>query len=332
MGADKKTRERKNVLWAECQDACSKFSKMMFVNTDNVTSKQICVMRRAMRAINATMVCGKNTMMKKAIMQLNTQPSLRNSPYTGEESEDAAWTHQPHLDLVCEQLRGNTSIIFSNDDLVDILAILNSQVREAPAKVGSIAPSSVTVPAGGTGLDPRQTGFFGNLGIATKIVKAQIEILNDFDIIQEGDKVSPGQAALLDKLKIRPFEYKMTVKTILQDGQIFNPKVLSITSESILETFSKGVANATAVSLGSGYVVRSAVPHLIMRAFKNLAAVTFSSDYSFPQAEALKAAAAAGPATASAGAGAAAAKEEVVEEEEEDMEMGDFFGGGDDDY
>jgi len=191
----------------------------------------------------------------------------------------------------------------------------------------------VTVPAGGTGLDPRQTGFFGNLGIATKIVKAQIEILNDFDIIQEGDKVSPGQAALLDKLKIRPFEYKMTVKTILQDGQIFSPKVLSISSADILEKFSAGIANATAVSLGSGYVVRSAVPHLIMRAFKNLAAVTFSSDYSFPQAEALKAAAAAGPATASAGGAAAAdKKEEVVEEEEEDMEMGDFFGGDDDGY
>lgn len=104
MGADKKTRERKNVLWSECQDACSKFSKMMFVNTDNVTSKQICVMRRAMRDINATMVCGKNTMMKKAINQLNTKPSERNAPYTGEESEDAAWTHQPHLDLVCSQL------------------------------------------------------------------------------------------------------------------------------------------------------------------------------------------------------------------------------------
>lgn len=189
----------------------------------------------------------------------------------------------------------------------------------------------MTVPAGATGLDPRQTGFFGNLGIATKIVKAQIEILNDFDIIQEGDKVSPGQAALLDKLKIRPFEYKMTVKNILQDGQIFNPKVLSITPEAILEKFAAGVANATAVSLGSGYVVRSAVPHLIMRAFKNLAAVTFSSDYSFPQAEALKAAAAAGPATASAGGPAAEKKEEVVEEEEEEMEMGDFF-GGDDDY
>jgi ribosomal protein L12E/L44/L45/RPP1/RPP2 len=71
-----------------------------------------------------------------------------------------------------------------------------------------------------------------------------------------------------------------------------------------------------------------------MRAFKNLAAVSFGSDYSFPQAEALKAAAAAGPAAgagpAAAGGGAAAA---VVEEEpEEEVEMGMDLFGGDDDY
>lgn len=126
----------------------------------------------------------------------------------------------------------------------------------------------------------------------------------------------------------------MTVKMILQDKQLFNPAVLSITPESILAKFQAGVANVTAVSLGSGYVVQSAVPHLIMRAFKNLAAVSFSSDYSFPQAEALKAAAAAGPATsggAAAAGGAAAKKEEVVEEEEE-VEMGMDLFGGDDDY
>jgi len=126
----------------------------------------------------------------------------------------------------------------------------------------------------------------------------------------------------------------MTVKMILQDKQLFNPAVLSITTESILAKFQAGVANVTAVSLGSGYVVQSAVPHLIMRAFKNLAAVSFSSDYSFPQAEALKAAAAAGPAAsggAPAAGGAAAKKEEVVEEEEE-VEMGMDLFGGDDDY
>jgi 3-oxoacyl-ACP reductase-like protein len=71
-----------------------------------------------------------------------------------------------------------------------------------------------------------------------------------------------------------------------------------------------------------------------MRAFKNLAAVSFGSDYSFPQAEALKAAAAAGPAAgagpAAAAGGAAAA---VVEDEpEEEVEMGMDLFGGDDDY
>merc|ERR1711990_1411333 len=210
MGAEKKTKARKDQLWDECQEACSSYSKAMFVNTDNVTSKQICIMRRAMRAIGAKLVCGKNTMMKKAISQLNTAPTKRDEPYTQETDGD--WVRQDHLDKVISQLRGNTSIIFSNGELGDILDILNSQIREAPAKIGSIAPKKVTVPAGATGLDPRQTGFFGNLGIATKIVKAQIEILNDNKVISEGEKITPGQASLLDKLKICPFEYKMEIK------------------------------------------------------------------------------------------------------------------------
>lgn len=84
-------------------------------------------------------------------------------------------------------------------------------------------------------------------------------------------------------------------------------------------------------------MIPSAAPHLIINAFKNLAAVSIAADYSFPALDALKAAAAAGPAP---GAGAAAAKAdagdakkeaEKEEEEEEDIDMGDMF-GGDDDY
>ena len=71
------------------------------------------------------------------------------------------------------------------------------------------------------------------------------------------------------------------------------------------------------------------------RCSRRPAAVSFGSAYSFPQAEALKAAAASGPAVsaggAAAGGGAAAAKEEEPEEEEE-VEMGMDLFGGDDDY
>jgi len=334
MGANKKTKARKGELWGQLQEACATYEKALFVNTDNVTSKQICLMRKAMRAIDALMICGKNTMMKAAINALNKEPEEGDEDY---EARKASWEAKPHLDKIISQLRGNTSIIFTNGDLLDVQAILDSQVREAPAKIGSLAPKDVIIKAGPTGLDPKETAFFQKLSIATKIMKAKIEIINDVKIIAEGEKITPSQSGLLDKLKMRPFEYKMTIKKVMMDDNLFDPAVLNIKSEDVLATFSKGVANITALSLGSGYVTAAAAPHLVMHAFKNLAAVSFASDFSFAQAEALKNAAAAGPATAAPTAAAAkedtpAAAEAEEEEEEEDALSGGMGGLFGDDY
>jgi 60s Acidic ribosomal protein len=89
------------------------------------------------------------------------------------------------------------------------------------------------------------------------------------------------------------------------------------------------------ISLASGYVTKPAVPHIIVNAFKNLASVTFDSDYSFKQADRMKEAAKnavhVAP-TAGASTTAAPAKVEKVEEkkeEEADVDMGGLFG---DDY
>lgn len=235
----------------------------------------------------------------------------------------------PSLNKIVAQLNLNTGMIFTNGDLSEVKTILDSQVREAPARIGSIAPADVTVPAGPTGLDPKQTSFFQALNIQTKIVKSQVEIVNPVKVISAEEKVTAGQAALLDKLKIRPFEYKMHIKCFLEKGTIYDAKVLSIKPEDIISKFVAGAQNVTALSLGSGYIVSSAAPHLVLNAFKNLAAASFASGYSFPQAEKLKAAAASAPASGApaGGAPAAAKKEEVVEEEEEDVDMGDLFGG-----
>jgi len=329
MGASKKTKARKCVLWDEIQDACRKYNKALFVNTDNVTSKQISTMRKSFRAQKAVLICGKNTMMRKAITALLTPPEEGDEDYA---EKKANFVDRPHLEKVKGELRGNISIIFTNGELLDVADILDSQVREAPAKAGALAPKDVTIKAGPTGLDPRQTGFFGQLGIGTKIVKAQIEILNDVKVINEGDKITPGQASLLDKLKIRPFEYKMNIKKLMMDGNIFDAAVLRITPSVVIEKFQKAAGNITALSLGSGYVTPAAAPHLIMHAFKNLAAISFATDFSFPEAAALKSAASAAPAQAAAGGGAAAAKAvEKEESEEEELSVGmDLFGGGDD--
>lgn len=73
--------------------------------------------------------------------------------------------------------------------------------------------------------------------IQTKITKAQVEIINPVVVIKTDDKITAGQAALLDKLKIRPFEYKMQIKSFLDGGKKYPAKVLDIKHETIIEAF-----------------------------------------------------------------------------------------------
>jgi len=107
------------------------------------------------------MIMGKNTLIKAALTDANTKAE-------GEESEK--------LEKIINQLKGNTNLIFTNGDLTDVKACLDSEVRESPAKTGMLAPKDVSVPVGPTGLDPKNTQFFQNLQIQTKIVKGQIDI------------------------------------------------------------------------------------------------------------------------------------------------------------
>jgi large subunit ribosomal protein LP0 len=209
--------------------------------------------------------------------------------------------------------------------------IIDAEKREAPAKVGSVAPDEVWIRAGPTGLDPKQTSFFQQLNIQTKIVKTQIEIVADKKIISAGMKIEQSHAALLDKLKIRPFSYKMHVKRVYDDGSVFNPEVLDITSDDIRTRFAKSIANMAAISIASGFLVKPAIPHMLANAFKNLASVTFITDYSFKQADKMKEAAKnavvyVAAAGAPAGGKAAAKEEEKPKEEEADVDMGGLFG------
>lgn len=242
-------------------------------------------------------------------------------------ADEAKKIVRPHLKLIKDQLVLNTGLIFTNGDLADVKKILDGQVREAPAKIGILAPADVTIPAGGTGMDPKQTSFFQNLNIATKIVKGQVEIVNPVKIITEGEKITPGQAALLDKLKIRPFEYKMHIKNVLDNGRIYPAAVLSITPEVVLAAFGRAAENVAAVSLASGFTTQASVHHSILNAFKNLACASFASGFGFKEADKLKAAAGSRPVAASSAPVAAAKVEKVVEKEEEvDVDMGDLFG------
>ena len=121
-----------------------------------------------------------------------------------------------------------------------------------PARSGAIAPVRVIVPAGPTGCDPGQTSFFQALQIATKIAKGQIEILNDVYLVEIGEKVGASEAALLQKLDIRPFTYGLIITNVYDNGALFSAKVLDMTDDILLAKFQGAAKKVAALSMAVG--------------------------------------------------------------------------------
>merc|ERR1711924_544320 len=81
----------------------------------------------------------------------------------------------------------------------------------------------------------------------------------------------------------------LVVQQIYQDGNMFEAAVLAITNEAILESFTQGIKNVTAVALAAGQPCQCSVPYSVLLAFSNLLAVACATEFSFKEAEEIKA-------------------------------------------
>ena len=315
--------ERKAEYFDTFKNMLSTYSKLFIVEIDNVGSKQLQDSRKTLRG-KAEVLMGKNTMMRKCLKEYCEENP--GSP--------------------CEQLiaccRGNIGFVFTNGDLGEIREVLEANTRPAPAKVGAVAPNDVIVPKGPTGCDPGQTGFFQTLQIATKITRGQIEMVNDTHLINAGEKVTASQAALLQKLDICPFSYGMVLKSVYDNGSLFDAKVLEITDDVLAGQFCEALGVLASISLAAGYPTQASVPHSIVNAFKMVLGVTIEcASYTFDVAdvyeEYLKDPSKFAGSGGGGGGGGAAAEAEPEPEEEEEEEapqgggglFGDDDGGGD---
>lgn len=314
------SKEKKSAYIQRVMVILGTYSKFFVVTTDNVGSKAMQNTRLQMRG-TAEILMGKKTLLRKAL-----QMFLEENP--------------GHPIAAIEPfMYGSTGFVFTNGDLGKVRDFIFANKVPAPARAGAVAPTDVTVPGGPTGCDPGQTSFFQVLQIPTKIVKGQIEITSDVGLIKAGDKVGASEAALLDKLNIRPFEYGLKISTIYDNGSTFGAEVLDIDDSVLTNLFCTAIRNVAAVSMSIGYPTTASLPHVFGNTFKDLCSIVVGLDnYSFAEAEPYKAyladpSAFAAPSGGGGGGGEAAAVEEKgpVEEEVDPMEGGmDMFGGGSD--
>merc|ERR1712057_161413 len=109
--------------------------------------------------------------------------------------------------------------------------------KASAAKAGAVAQCAVVIEKGVTALEPSMTAFLQALNISSKITKGSIEIINDVELLKEGQKIDASQAALLQKLDITPFEYGLMPKFVYDNGSLFEPAVLDIQDSQILANF-----------------------------------------------------------------------------------------------
>jgi large subunit ribosomal protein LP0 len=311
--------ERKAEYFERLTELVGTYSKCFVVEVDNVGSLQLQSTRMTLRG-KAEVLMGKNTMMRKCLRD-----------YVEENPGST-------VEKLIEECRGNVGFVFTNGDLGEIREILEGNTRPAPAKVGIRAPSKVVVPKGPTGCDPGQTAFFQTLQIATKISRGQIEMVNDTDLIEMGDRVTASQAALLQKLAIMPFTYGVVLKSVYDNGSLFDAKVLDITDDVLGGKFYEALMSLASLSLAIGLPTQASVPHSIANAFKAILAITIElENYSFDKADQYleylkdpsKFAVASAGAAAAISAGPPAAKQEEEEEEAPPPAGGGMFGAED---
>jgi len=309
--------EKKKAYAARLVGLLQDHRTIFVVQADNVGSKQMQQIRFALRG-DAEVLMGKNTTIRKVLRDFL-----------------AANPGHPVKNLM-EHVSGNVGFVFTNADLSATRDTLLSNRVPAPARVGAIAPCDVFVEPGPTGCDPGQTSWFQALNIPTKINRGQIEMISRVHLVASGDKVGNSEAALLQKLDIRPFEYGLELMQVYDDGECFDPAVLDLTDDDILGRVRTAAGVLSAVCLEIGYPTKASIVHTINNAFKACVALALESDYSFPRATEFEDFLAnPGNFVVAAGGGgdAGAAKEEVAESEEEEESVGgaDLFGDDDDD-
>jgi large subunit ribosomal protein LP0 len=260
---------KKNAYLSRLQTLMETMPKLLIVHADHVGSKQMSNIRIQLRG-QAEVLMGKNTMIRYGLTAFQEQ--------------------NPDVDLerLISIVKGNIGFIFCNDNVDKVKQVIAANRLPAMAKAGVIATVDVSIPSGPTGLDPSQTSFCQALNIATKIVKGQIEIVNDVHLIKIGQRVNLSEQVLLQKLNIKPFSYGLKILNVYEEGNVFDASVLDITNASILAKFASGIRNCAALSREIGVPSTASAPYAIAVAFKNIASLCAEITYSFPEIEELK--------------------------------------------
>lgn len=269
-------KEKKRLYREKLRELLKKFEKILLLQIDNVGANLIQQMRQKLRG-DVVFLFGKNTVIRKTL-----RDHIEALTEAGNKKAAASY------EMFLPQIRGNVGLVFTNGDLAQYKGEIESYEQGAPAKVGAVAPIDVYVKPGPTGMEPTQTQFLQSLNIASKIVKGQVEIISRIHLIKQGEKIGNSEAALLDKLNIKPFSYAARGKVVFDNGFVYPATLLDLGPKDVLSQFAKGIQRVATIGLNLGVPSIATVPHYIGKMYKSILSVSVGTEYEFEGSKQIK--------------------------------------------
>ncbi len=227
----------KKELVASISKELGNYSTIAVINLENLPSRQSQLIRSKIQE-NAKILITKKRLFKLAI--------------------DKAGNDK--LKQLKEYLIGMPALILTNKNAFELFKILKENMTSAPAKTGQTAPEDIWVKAGPTPFAPGPIiGELGLANIVAGIANGKVIIKKDSLVVKEGEKVPAAAAGILARLNITPMKIGLNLVAAIENGELFERKILNIDIEEYTEDLKTAIINAKKLAIGANILTAETV-------------------------------------------------------------------------
>ncbi|MFC4987906.1 50S ribosomal protein L10 [Saliphagus infecundisoli] len=228
---------------ADLADLIADYDSVGIVGITGIPSRQLQAMRRELYG-TAVLRVSRNTLQSRAI-----------------EEADA------DLDDLLAHIEGQVGVIATDENPFALYKELEASKTPAPISAGEVAPNDIVIPEGDTGVDPGPfVGDLQGIGANARIEDGSIQVMEDSQVLEAGEEVSPELENVLNELGIEPKEVGLDLRAVYADGVLFDPEDLDIDVEAYEADVTTAAARARNLAVNASYPTAATAPTLIAKA------------------------------------------------------------------
>ncbi len=164
-------------------------------------------------------------------------------------------------------IKENCAFAISDVEGFELAGILLSKKTPVYAKAGQIAPLDIEVKEGPTNLVPGPAiSELGALGIQISVEGGKIAIKKNKVVVKEGEAISAGVCAILQKLNMQPFTIGLEPVAVydVREGKIYSD--IKIDSDETRKELALGSAKALGFAQKIKYYCKETIGYFLAKA------------------------------------------------------------------